>query len=403
MYKKNNKNSESCTPVSSNCVIWQGQCLDCIQLNTGDSISEGMYKLATEICELKEALDLSNLDLDCLLTCPSCPEPDKTIYNVLDLLIKKVCTNNPDPGPGPDPEEIVVTIAPCFQYVNIDGDLVTSLKLSEYVKLIGVKVCTLQTTIQQHTATLENHETRIIALENSSGSPIVLPKVSPTCVGPSIPTDMNVVLTQLESQFCSLRNATGLPAALSQAISNQCVNLNNAQALSSSGTMAAITGWKATVSTVADSLNNMWLTICDMRSAMANIKTCCDVTCDDLDINFLVTLIDNGTKARIYFGGYTILPEGFTDCSPSGSVMKITDTVGGVHNLNVNIYSASLSSDPIVLDFTTTALSPGKTYTFTLASCLTNELITCNKSIVKTASGEASVCSIPSGVTAIIN
>lgn len=404
MYKKNKLGAtESCTPVSSNCVIWQGPCLSCIEVNTGDSISETTLKLANEICELKEQLDLSDLEISCLLDCNSCPEPEKTLFNVLELLIARVCSLDPNPGPEPDPEEIVVTIAACFQYVNNDGDLVTSMKLSEYAKAIGIKVCSLQTTIQQHTATLGNHETRITALENASANPIVLPKVTPVCVLPSVPTDMNVVLSTLESQFCGLRNVTGLAPDLSQAIAKQCVNLNNSPALSSGGTMAAIAGWKTTVATVADSLNNMWLTICDMRAAVASIKTCCDVTCDDLKVDFLVTLIDNGSKARIYFAGYTNLPTGFTDCSPSGSLLTITDSVGGVYNMNVNIATATGNPDPIVVDFTTTPLSPGRTYSFTLASCLTNSIITCNKSIVKTASGEASVCSIPSGVTATIN
>jgi len=43
-----NYSSENCDPISSNCVIWQGPDIDCIDLCKGDTVSEVIYKLATE-------------------------------------------------------------------------------------------------------------------------------------------------------------------------------------------------------------------------------------------------------------------------------------------------------------------------------------------------------------------
>lgn len=402
MKSVNSNKDAGCTPLSSNCVIWQGPCLDCISVNTGDTISDVVFELATELCTLKEQLDLTDLDLKCLIDCPSCPEPDKDLINVLQLIITRLCLLDPNPLEPVVPEEVVVNIAPCFQYVDNNGDIITSLKVSEYVKLIGLKVCELKTAVDQHTATLSNHETRITTLENASHV-VVLPKVTPSCVvTPAVPTDMDIVLEALEEQFCNLRTVTGIPTALSQSIANQCPNLNSAPALSTGGTMSGIPGWKTSVSTVADSLTNLWLTICDMRAAVVGVQQCCQTSCTDIIVEFLATIVDNGATIRIFFSGYSSIPAGFTDCNPTGSVMNISDGLGGSYNINIQIPTASTDPAPITINVADTPLSNSGTFTFTLASCLTNGTLTCNKTIINTASVPQAVCSIPTNVSATI-
>lgn len=409
MYKvKNNNNTPGCTPTSSDCVIWQGPCLDCININTGDTVSQAIAELAAQLCDIQGLTGISDIDLKCLFDASSgSPAPEKTIANILQLLITKTCTL----------EEIIdglsgqggytlpnVNIAACFQTTDLNGDIVTSMRLDLYTQAIGIKVCALQSTVNQHTTTIANHETRITTLENAPVPEFVLPSITPVCViTGGTPQPIDDVLEALESQFCGLRLVTGLPTELSQAIGKQCVNLNTSPALSQPGTMSAISGWKNTVSTVADSLNNIWLTICDMRAAVAAVKTCCDPTCADVVIDFLVSIADNGATGKLYFAGYTHLPTGFTNCSPSGSVLTITDGMGGTYTLNVDIVTASASNDPITIDFTITGLAPGATYSFSLASCMSNSSLTCNKTVIKTASTSSSVCTIPSDVTATIS
>lgn len=397
---KVNKVNTGCTPTSSNCVLWQGPCIDCINVNTGDTISDVIAEMATMLCQLSGQLVLTDVELDCLVTGV---EPEKTVENILNLIIERLCSIDPDPEPTPTPEEVVVTIAPCFQYTNDDGDLITTMKVSDYAKAIGIKVCAIQSTVAQHTSTLANHETRITALEAAIDPDIVLPQITPVCVLPSVPTDIDTVLEAVESQFCTLRSVTGTSTALSQGIALQCAGLNSAAALSQPGIMSGISGWKSTVSTVADSLSNLWLTICDMRAAVAAVQNCCAPTCSDIIVDFMVSIVNNGSTANLYFSGYTFIPSGFADCNPSGSVLTVTDGVGGTYNTNINLVTASSTSSPIVIDFTTTTLAVGGTYSFTLNSCLTNTAITCNKTVIKSASGSASVCSIPSDVTASIS
>ena len=60
-----NLDNSPCTPTSSNCVIWQGPNIPCIKLCTGDTISDVVYKLATELCTVLDTLNITAYDLTC--------------------------------------------------------------------------------------------------------------------------------------------------------------------------------------------------------------------------------------------------------------------------------------------------------------------------------------------------
>jgi len=67
-----NLDNRPCSPISSNCVIWQGPDIPCIKLCTGDTVSDIVFKLATELCTIMDTLDIKNYDLSCfdLAVCP---------------------------------------------------------------------------------------------------------------------------------------------------------------------------------------------------------------------------------------------------------------------------------------------------------------------------------------------
>ena len=58
-----NSHTAGCDPVSSNCVIWQGPDIPCLKLCKGDTVSDVVYKLATELCDLLTALDVTTYTL----------------------------------------------------------------------------------------------------------------------------------------------------------------------------------------------------------------------------------------------------------------------------------------------------------------------------------------------------
>ena len=355
-----NSNTSGCTPVSSNCVIWQGPDIECIKLCKGDTVSDIVNKLATELCTIMEYTNVSSYDLTCLNLLGCDP---KTFEQLIQLLIDKICeinaaantrTAGDEPAGCPDCE---VNIAPCFYYTNEFGDEVTTMQLKDYAITAGNKICDILTQIDLINATLIDHETRIEALENAPDPTILLPQVTPTCViTPAVPTEMDTVLSALEQQFCQLVTVTGTPNSLYQALLRQCINLNNSPALGpTGGNMSSLPGWVTTVNNLAGTINNMWLTICDLRAAVANIQlNCCPSGCDGIDFTLQAAL--SGPFLSVYFTG--TIPVNFADCNPLGSTFRIQDTTGGTINVNIPVvsymnapggYSIDLSTTPINL------------------------------------------------------
>ena len=86
MIPTNNGTVSPCDPISSNCVIWQGPDIACIDLCKGDTISIVVAKLAEKLCDIIDATcecnpDLSGLDLKCIPAPPEAnPNLDKEQY-----------------------------------------------------------------------------------------------------------------------------------------------------------------------------------------------------------------------------------------------------------------------------------------------------------------------------------
>jgi hypothetical protein len=86
-----NNDNPGCNPISSNCVIWQGPDIPCIKLCKGDTVSDTVYKLATELCNIIDQLDVTTYDLSCLNIVDCDP---KDFHALIQLLIDRICALN---------------------------------------------------------------------------------------------------------------------------------------------------------------------------------------------------------------------------------------------------------------------------------------------------------------------
>jgi len=347
--KPTNYNSEGCDPISSNCVIWQGPDLNCINLCKGDTVSTVVHKLATELCSIMEQLNVSNYDLACLDLNSCTPADFKTL---IQLLIDKICAiegiessdaGNSQPSSSTGCPDCVVNICNEFHYTNNTGDIVTQMQLKDYVLAIGNRLCSLIGQVGTNTAAIQGLDTRVSALESASAPEFELPTIIPTCVLPATATDIDTVLEELEKQFCSLQTATGDGNAILLALNAACSNLASSDKLTGTGTMSSISGWVSQPSNLSDSFNNLWLTVCDLRTAVSNIiANCCDTGCGGIDLELTATVIDANTL-RIFFTG--TIPSGFVDDNPASSII-LTDSVGnGPQTINlVKIYEDYFST-----------------------------------------------------------
>lgn len=331
-----NLSKENCSSTSSNCVVWQGPDIACIDLCNGDTISDVTYKLAEEICELKKNIGVSDVDLTCLVdVCQRTPEPSKTLSNILDLLINKVCCLSDIIKSFPTPTspfiEPVLTYPVCTVFAT---QPVNDLH-RDFTRVLAQKICELGTKVTQNTSDIANHEIRITALEQPK--PVL--KLASCLLNQTV--DYNILLANLETEFCDILETLGGSDKLTVAISAQCKDLGTQKSLiDSTIQMRSISSpvpWIATPQTFAESVQNLWITVCDMRAAVRSIlDNCCKAGCDDIKIDAYIKWKDDPQNdiVLLNFRSKSKLPVGFYDCgqtptNPVGSnQFTITDATG---------------------------------------------------------------------------
>ena len=164
MMKPTNLKEEGCSPVSSNCVIWQGEDIDCLGICKGDTVSDVVFQLGCMLCSLKDQLDVDTYDLTCL-NLATCDIPH-TFRELMQYLIELMCQLHGDEIGGTQTgalaavSEKILTVASCFQSGGI------SQPVSDYVSLIGQKVCELEVSNANKQTAIEQLIARIEILES---------------------------------------------------------------------------------------------------------------------------------------------------------------------------------------------------------------------------------------------
>jgi hypothetical protein len=409
---RSNTEKETCSPVSSNCVVWQGPDLCCINLCAGDSISDVTHKLAIELCNIQHTLTLTDLDLKCLFDqCIACPEPEKTLHIVLQLLIDKVCSLEDiiaSLSGGGTAAEVVVRVTQCLQQVDANGDFIRDMKVSDYVKVIGRELCNTITRVGSLETNLANAEGDISDLQGDVAALQAQgdPTATPTCIGSAIPTDIVEFVETLEQQFCEIRNATGTAGALLDVLDAE----GNCATPVTKLLDKNVTLWTNQSQTLADSLSHMWLAICDLRGAVRSIlDNCCKISCADIVIDFDVKLDDTGDNLLFFFLPKTILPNDFYDCNiTTGTTFTFTDTAGHISTYPIKIADVLTDITYINEGYPVPvsgigAVDPALGMTITSDVCVTNGDTTCVKCVTVEVAPQTTCCTITAvGITTIV-
>jgi len=396
-----NADNPGCTPISSDCIIWQGPDIPCIGLCKGETVSTVVAKLGNELCEVLDILNIDSYDISCLVGTDCSP---KDFQALIQLLITKICelegitpvdSANPNTGQpsgvpvdsqilaGNNVPDAVVAFPAIFQYINPQGDLVTQGQLVDLVTASANRIQTIVSEISTIQLTLENHNIRINDLENAPTPTLNLPNLAPICVLPSSPlVPLDQVVVALEEQFCDLRSATGDSGALYTALLQQCAGLSQDEQLAGVGTMENISGWEVNITNLAQAFSNALLTLCDVR---ASIKTIQDIlpstTCVDLDINLQGVSL-SPTAIKLYFtGGF---PLNFSETYPLGTPVTITDSTGNFITVNILIAANLNIAAGYAIDITGTPLNGADNLTVVAPLSFGDGSSTCAETITTT-------------------
>lgn len=284
-----NLDNSPCTPISSNCVIWQGPNIPCIKLCTGDTVSDVVYKLATELCTVLDTLSINAYDL----TCFNLPECGPSNFQALiQFLIDRICelqnigtttttttttssAKSANSTKSPEVTGYLLTAAPCF-----GGGTVA---LIDYVDLIANKICDLINQITVINASLTNLDIRVSVLEAAPPPIFVIPSFVLGCdIGTIAPVLANGSTQQIDTvirrfineEWCPMKAVLGTPSALSTAISSQCIAGTDlalgAQYITPGVVMQVeYPTYVGSPTTLAQAVSNLWIALCDLRTRIA--------------------------------------------------------------------------------------------------------------------------------------
>ncbi len=287
-----NLDNRPCSPISSNCVIWQGPDIPCIKLCTGDTVSDVVFKLATELCTIMDTLKITNYDLSCF-NLTACPPDD--FQKLIQLIIDKVCAleniNNSESTSTGTPRsaratcpDCVVTVAPPF----VMGTQ-TTMQLVEYVNAIGDKITSIINEILNLQVQIDGLNIRVTTIESTVPPVYTLPSISTGClqsyiVGNPATAGIDIVLNALLNDanvgYCALKGATGEPAEISAAVQSQLLCITDlTQPLAALPTITTFSAYYAgtwvqdgDLSTAANAINNIWITLCDLYTYVSNFN-----------------------------------------------------------------------------------------------------------------------------------
>jgi hypothetical protein len=264
-----NLDNSPCSPMSSNCVIWQGPDIPCIKLCKGDTISDIVNKLAIELCTIIETMNVGNYDLTCF-NAVGCPPSN--FQALIQYLIDEICRQNEiiingsSSGSSSSCPDCVVSVAPCF----VTGNQ-TSMQLVDYVNMIANKICTLITQITDLQNQINDLDTRVTILENTPPGTYTLPDILTGCLATAVGASsaaINLVLDALVNDpgtgYCALIGSLGLPVDINAAIAAQCITDSSTSLVYGTPMGTAYPTWESSPNTLSESFIDVWLSVCDI-------------------------------------------------------------------------------------------------------------------------------------------
>jgi hypothetical protein len=272
-----NLDNRPCSPISSNCVVWQGPTLDCINLCTGDTISDVVAKMAEELCTLLDQTNVANYDLSCLGITACGP---KDFQALIQLLIEKICELNNLPTDGTRTEgacpDCVITVATCLR--ETDQGLPVTMQLIDYVQVLANKICSLIDQIGDLQEQVNNLDIRVTVLENTPPPTFDIPSFTLTsCAVGSLSIgstpQINILLQEfINNVWCPFYDATGTTTELINAVNAICIEDSDLQ-LTTGTAFGLNPNWvqSSSYNTVADAINNIWVALCDVYNYILDL------------------------------------------------------------------------------------------------------------------------------------
>lgn len=329
MIPSNSNNKAGCDPISSNCVIWQGPDLTCVNVCTGDTVSDVVANLCTELANLisnsSEVVDVAAMNKTTLIG-----ETSTTLTGLIQQIIDNLALTNATSTPIPTDDigtyehDVPACLVPKANNTSVLGT-------SAYLSFLGTEICDLTKDLSGLAAGAvtanANNITQLQADQYET------PKIYTSSIGtPSSLQSIDTVLQKFELEYSLLKNALNTPTALYAGVSAQ-------------GTMLPLdpAGWQGTYytapTTVSHTIENLWSVIKDLRSTVTTLEGL--VVAPASNVYPLM-----GGSSNTYAGGLYGCSD-TEDESGSSTLINIYNESGSVFDTTVRAYTDAAATTEI--------------------------------------------------------
>lgn len=327
-----NNKDQKCGSYTSTCLLWDGPNIDISCLGVficaGQSINPILYQSYKNLCTVLEEINLDGFDLECISKYAS---NTPSIRDLFDYIITEVCEIKTKLDKFQNQNfDNLVDLPFCLQYTNAQGSVVTKVTLTEYYELVASKICnalsgvlsakTAWGDIDDIEAELDEIQVEIDNQCNQEEQTVQLTCTNNATLNPANdPVRLQLAFEWIEKAFCQFKNFTGDVKELKYAIAKDCPNMGNLDKLYGTGVMNTYYGWIDNPLSLAESVNNLWITVCDMRNALRGVlEDCCNTPCTNFKVDYELVFDPNNTYVDIIFYGKTVIKSTplFTNMGP---------------------------------------------------------------------------------------
>lgn len=329
MKPKNSKNFGDCSPVSSNCVTYDGDKPSCdiIPFCYGESVSDILYKIMEKLCEFN-----SILNWDDIIMAPCLGETCgiENIKDVLNLLIQKVCEES-----NGNNATIDVPDKTCNCKIIVSKQTADCLDISageynldNYVGLLAQLICEARGNINDLASAVQSLQNSIRNVHNTYATQSYVKSTVDTAMGNIAPN-----VSENTKSIRGLRTNVGIPDEVVAAINTMPSSLATSPRFTGVGSMNTYPNWIDSPGSISQSMQDMWITIIDMRNAMMTLVGNLAEGCSDTNIEMDAVSVSVDSLV-ITFTGHVAL--GYVDTNEGSSitiidrVTSMTQTVNGI-------------------------------------------------------------------------
>jgi len=285
--------------------------------------------------------------------------------------------------------------------IGMNGNTVNDSPTTGYISRIGAVLSeqidlynNVVITLNQYNQDISDLQSAVAALQISGNT---IPVINGKCFTGNALSPITTVTELIAVSACSYNAVLGTPSNLALAIVAETpAVLNPAPAFSiQAASMQSLSGWVTAPTTIADSVNNLWVSYLDSRAGIEKAINAITPTCAQNIIDFLPVYIPSSTTLNCFFSGYSFIPNTYVD---AGSTLTIKDNIGGVFVKSFNIVNYSIAgAGALAVNISGTALSLSVPYyTIELNSVLQSEdgYTNCTKYVIKSSvtSTDQSTC-----------